>query len=70
MAQDFSLSWDVESLNKAYHQGMMAGIMGAEISQCPYQTEVVQAAWEAGWEDGMEQCELEKASSGIGQLAS
>ncbi len=69
MAQDFSLSWDIDSLNKAYRQGLMAGVMGVHISQCPYEAEVVQAAWEAGWEDGAEQCEADK-SNGIGQLAS
>ena len=66
MAQDFSLSWDIESLNKAYQQGYMAGVMGADMHQCPYQTDVVQAAWEAGWEDGIDQCELEKPNSRFG----
>ena len=30
MAQDFSLRWDVDSLNKVYRQGYMAGVMGVE----------------------------------------
>ena len=40
MAGDFSLSWNIESLNQAYKQGYMCGVM--------------LAAWEAGWEDGNE----------------
>ena len=58
MAKDFSLRWDLESLNKAYQQGYMAGIMGMLRQKCPYSGEVVSAAWEAGWEDGYEECEL------------
>lgn len=67
MAQNFSLSWDVDSLNKVYRQGYMAGVMGMEKSQCPYDGEVVEAAWEAGWEDGFEVCELKQP---VGKLAS
>jgi len=67
MAQDFSLCWDIDSLNKAYHQGYMAGVMGIDHSKCPYQGEVVEAAWEAGWEDGLGECELAKP---VGKLAS
>jgi ribosome modulation factor len=67
MGQDFSLCWDIDSLNKAYHQGYMAGLMGVDHHQCPYNSDVVQAAWEAGWEDGLEQCELTKP---VGKLAS
>ena len=52
MARDISLGWDLESLNKAYRQGYMAGIMGMARERCPYHSEVVAAAWEAGWEDG------------------
>jgi len=67
MAQNFSLCWDIEMLNKAYHQGYMAGVMGMDNGRCPYDGEVIEAAWEAGWEDGIEQCELKKP---IGQIAS
>ncbi|MFD2231946.1 ribosome modulation factor [Alkalimarinus sediminis] len=58
MAKDFSLGWDLESLNKAYQQGYMAGLMGMNRQKCPYNGEVISAAWEAGWEDGYESCEL------------
>lgn len=58
MAKDFSLSWDIDALNQAYRHGYMAGVMGMERKKCPYQGEVVEAAWEAGWEDGFETCEL------------
>lgn len=67
MANDFSLCWDIDSLNKAYRQGYMAGVMGMERSRCPYIGEVVEAAWEAGWEDGAIVCELDRPS---GQIAS
>lgn len=54
MTKDIGLGWDLESLNKAYGQGYMAGLMGIVRERCPYRSEVVIAAWEAGWEDGAE----------------
>ena len=60
MAQDFSICWDIHTLNKVYRQGYMAGVMGMSNTKCPYIGEVIEAAWEAGWEDGIEQCELDK----------
>jgi len=51
-------NWNLESLNKAYQQGYMAGLTGAELEDCPYGVEVLAAAWEAGWDDGSEQCEI------------
>jgi len=60
MAQDFSICWDIDTLNKAYRQGYMAGVMGMNNNKCPYIGEVIEAAWEAGWEDGFEYCELSK----------
>ena len=65
MAQDFSISWDIDTLNKAYRQGYMAGVMGMENNKCPYIGEIIEAAWEAGWEDGTEHCELSKPISRI-----
>lgn len=58
MAKDFTLGWDLESLNKAYRQGYMAGLMGMEQTKCPYHGEIIAAAWEAGWEDGLGECQL------------
>lgn len=52
MARNRELGWDLESLNKAYQQGHMAALIHMAPAHCPYQTEVVRAAWEAGWEDG------------------
>jgi len=52
MARRKGLGWDLESLNKAYRQGYMAGTLGMVRQNCPYQSAVVVAAWEAGWEDG------------------
>lgn len=63
MARDFKLGWDVESLNKAYRQGYMAASMGMAQNRCPYQGDVVIAAWEAGWEDAR-QLAREQASVG------
>ncbi|OZB14275.1 MAG: hypothetical protein B7X58_08170 [Marinobacter sp. 34-60-7] len=54
MAKDIKLGWDVEALNKAYRQGYMAATMSMDKSRCPYQGEVVVAAWEAGWDDACE----------------
>lgn len=51
MTRETKLGWDVQSLNKAYRHGYMAASMGMELSRCPYRSEVVIAAWEAGWED-------------------
>ena len=53
MAREIGLGWDLESLNKAYRQGYMAGMMGMGRNRCPYRGEVVLSAWEAGWEDGV-----------------
>ena len=36
MAQDVSFAWDMDSLNKAYRQGYMAGVMGPDQRKCPY----------------------------------
>lgn len=54
MAENFSLSWNIDSLNKAYKHGYMAGVMGTGQMTPPSMSEVVIAAWEAGWEDGQE----------------
>lgn len=56
--KDMGLGWNLESLNKAYQQGYMAGLMGMPSDKCPYAGEIIAAAWEAGWEDGFEACEL------------
>lgn len=50
--------WSLESLNKAYQQGYMAGLTGQPHSRQPYQAEVPAAAWEAGWDDGAAQYRL------------
>jgi ribosome modulation factor len=69
MAQDFSLCWDIDSLNKAYRQGYMAGVMGADKQLDFHPEEIVQTAWEAGWEDGLENCALEKPSENFSNIA-
>lgn len=58
MAKDFTLGWDLESLNKAYRQGYMAGMMDMDKSRCPYHGEIISASWEAGWEDGNEEYQM------------
>ena len=50
--------WSLESLNKAYQQGYMAGLTGSPISNQPHAADVLAAAWEAGWDDGEEQYQL------------
>jgi ribosome modulation factor len=50
--------WDLESLEKAYRHGFMAGMVGKESDACPYRAEVIVNAWEAGWQDGREQFEI------------
>ncbi len=52
--------WSLESLNKAYQQGYMAGLTGQAINQHEHTAAVVAAAWEAGWDDGHEQSALLK----------
>jgi ribosome modulation factor len=55
---DTDQSWSLESLNKAYQQGYMAGLTGQPLQLQPYPAEVLTAAWEAGWADGEEQFKL------------
>lgn len=55
---DADHSWSLESLNKAYQQGYMAGLTGQPLQLQPYPAEVLAAAWEAGWADGEEQFKL------------
>ena len=45
-------NWTVESLNKAYRKGYLFGLSGESRSNCPFGSDVVVAAWEAGWSDG------------------
>nr|WP_298138680.1 ribosome modulation factor [uncultured Pseudomonas sp.] len=52
--------WSLESLNKAYQQGYMAGLTGQSNSSHSYSADVLSAAWEAGWDDGREQHLLHK----------
>lgn len=47
--------WSIDSLNKAYRQGYLFGLSGESKEHCPVQSEVIAAAWEAGWTDGKEQ---------------
>lgn len=48
-------AWSIDTLNKAYRQGYLFGLSGESKSSCPYQAEVISAAWEAGWIDGQQQ---------------
>ncbi len=47
-------NWSIDTLNKAYRQGYLFGLSGESMEQCPYRSEVIAAAWEAGWHDGHE----------------
>jgi len=53
--------WDVESLEKAYRHGFMAGMVGKSSTECPVKAEVIAIAWEAGWQDGKEQFDIKQA---------
>lgn len=48
-------NWSIETLNKAYRQGYMFGLSGEPQDTCPYKSDVIAAAWEAGWNDGRSQ---------------
>lgn len=54
--------WSLESLNKAYQQGYMAGLTGSQSNQ-PTLPDVLAAAWEAGCDDGLEQSALHQRRS-------
>ncbi|MES2817433.1 MAG: ribosome modulation factor [Pseudomonadota bacterium] len=58
--------WSLESLNKAYQQGYMAGLTGQAHSTQPHLAEVLAAAWEAGHDDGHEQFALHKQDRRVG----
>lgn len=47
--------WTLDTLNKAYQQGYMTGLAGKANDECPYQYDILIAAWEAGWDDGIGQ---------------
>jgi ribosome modulation factor len=55
--------WSLESLNKAYQQGYMAGLTGQNSTPRTLVADVLMAAWEAGWDDGNEQYALHKRHS-------
>ena len=61
--------WTLDSLNKAYQQGYMTGLAGKESSFCPYQNDVLVAAWEAGWDDGFHQTRRSSKDRKFKQLA-
>ncbi|WP_369600058.1 ribosome modulation factor [Hahella sp. SMD15-11] len=69
MANQLSLNWNLETLNKAYRQGYMAGLLKLDRSKCPYRGDVVVAAWEAGWEDGLSVAEQEARGNGENKIA-
>lgn len=46
--------WDIDTLDKAYRQGYMAGMTGRDETCSHYKAEMLIEAWEAGWIDGRE----------------
>ncbi len=54
--------WSLESLNKAYQQGYMAGLTGQKKTG-KSAADVLTAAWEAGWDDGHEQMRRQQRSA-------
>lgn len=70
MARGIKLGWNVDALNKAYRQGLMAASINMSRERCPYRGDVVIAAWEAGWEDGRQAIVDRAAESDIlGRIA-
>lgn len=61
--------WNLETLEKAYRHGFMAGMTGKAQDSCSYRAEVIVTAWEAGWQDGREQFE-KKQNQHSGQTLS
>jgi ribosome modulation factor len=55
--------WSLESLNKAYQQGYMAGLTEQNNTPRALAADVLVAAFEAGWDDGHEQFERHKRYS-------
>ncbi|PCJ40540.1 MAG: ribosome modulation factor [Moraxellaceae bacterium] len=55
--------WSIDTLNKAYRQGYMFGLSGESSEQCPYKSDVIAAAWEAGWYDGRDQASVTQCLS-------
>ncbi len=51
-------NWNIEALNKAYRQGYLFGLSGEPLTACPFHSEVIAAAWEAGWTDGSAQTQF------------
>ncbi len=47
--------WTMDNLNKAYRQGYLFGLSGEAYHTCPFNSEVIAAAWEAGWYDGRQE---------------
>ena len=50
--------WSIDALNKAYRQGYTFGLSGTNLQQCPFKSEVIASAWEAGWHDGHDQASV------------
>lgn len=46
--------WDIDTLDKAYRQGYMAGMTGRDEQCTHYKADMLIEAWEAGWTDGHE----------------
>jgi len=63
MAKDMAMKlvktqWDLDTLEKAYRHGFMAGMINKASDLCPYKLDMITNAWEAGWQDGKEQFDL------------
>ena len=61
--------WSIDTLNKAYRQGYLFGLSGELKDSCPFQAEVIAAAWEAGWIDGQQQSHHKVADRNLEAIA-
>ena len=54
-----TMQWHI-GLDEAYNQGYHHGLSGKSELDCPYNEDELAASWEAGWDDGYENYQIDK----------